>query len=594
MDTPQQATTSGRGVAAQAGEWVLKLLGLFVIFEPIWMLLPFAGFLYGSVLHIETLARHSETAWLTHFVFPVLTLGWTGPVLVVVGFLLFLMGAVQIYWAKFRRSGLVTRGLYRFVRHPQYIALTLFSMGILLTWGRAITFLAFFAMMFLYYYLARSEERTCIRLFGERYTQYQSRTSFIIPGDRLLRPLAAKIPRMHWPALVRVPLAFAVSLALCLAAMWGIDAIKTAARSVPYLTADVRFDLPARPAASASAPAFASGQAGVATFVQSGRVLVVRGPYRNAWQPGFAERVLARLGESGKLKGYLDFLNTDSNDAAIVFCAPFDKPDQPGTPGMHAAEGAATDRRGPPADPAGPDRVRLVIMRCRLAEGATPAEALRDKSKRTILSGCLAPINLAHPDGQDIVEGEVFRPGKGFPGEARWDFLQGQLAAAANVAASQPAIAAQPGLADGARLVLVQAPILRTRIDPEFAREILDRLVESQTLRTRLRDCGAGGAIVPVAFPTPGPNWYSEHHGRPQVSVCIMLVEQGRQADLARLFDAQTRGPLVGAFFADMDFAIGREKDSVTEIRPIGPRRDLEERWRFFLSGIGGPVTHHH
>jgi hypothetical protein len=26
----------------------------------------------------------------------------------------------------------------------------------------------------------------------------------------------------------------------------------------------------------------------------------------------------------------------------------------------------------------------------------------------------------------------------------------------------------------------------------------------------------------------------------------------------------------------------------------IGPRRDLEERWRFFLSGVGGGVAHHH
>ncbi len=40
-----------------------------------------------------------------------LTLGWLGPGLVLVGLAMFLMGAAQIYWAKFRKSGMVTKGL---------------------------------------------------------------------------------------------------------------------------------------------------------------------------------------------------------------------------------------------------------------------------------------------------------------------------------------------------------------------------------------------------------------------------------------------------------------------------------------------------
>ncbi len=158
-----------RGLAARTGRLLLKALAFFVILEPIWMLLPFAGFLYGSGLHIQTLSRHPETAWLTHFVFPVLTLGPVGPLLVVLGLLLFLAGAVQVYSAKIRRKGLVTGGLYAFVRHPQYTALTLFATGLLLAWGRVMMFLAFFLMMFLYYHLARSEERRCRARFGEAY-----------------------------------------------------------------------------------------------------------------------------------------------------------------------------------------------------------------------------------------------------------------------------------------------------------------------------------------------------------------------------------------------------------------------------------------
>ncbi len=55
----------------KAGEWILKILGFFIILEPVWMLLPFAGFLYGFALHIQTLARSPATAWLTQFVFRV-------------------------------------------------------------------------------------------------------------------------------------------------------------------------------------------------------------------------------------------------------------------------------------------------------------------------------------------------------------------------------------------------------------------------------------------------------------------------------------------------------------------------------------------
>ncbi|HOD84386.1 MAG TPA: hypothetical protein PKG77_23440 [Phycisphaerae bacterium] len=82
MNTPQASsdTPPSRSLVGKIGQGLLKVLTLFVILEPIWMLLPFAGFLYGSVLQIQTLNRNPQTAWLTHFVFPVLTLGWAGPV----------------------------------------------------------------------------------------------------------------------------------------------------------------------------------------------------------------------------------------------------------------------------------------------------------------------------------------------------------------------------------------------------------------------------------------------------------------------------------------------------------------------------------
>ena len=580
MKAPMEKTSA----LARAGQTALKFLSLFVILEPIWMLLPFAGFLYGSVMHIQTLAQNPATAWLTHFVFPVLTLGVVGPILVAVGFVLFLIGAGQIYWAKLRRSGLVTNGLYRYVQHPQYIALTLFGLGILLTWGRAITFLAFFVMMFLYYYLAKSESRACARLFGEEYERYREKTSFIIPGDRHLRPLAAKLPTLNLPAPVRVAGAFVLALAVCFASMWTINTVKTTGRTVPHLATTVALEASAQDTPTVL-PAMTAHKAAGVPFVQDGRVAVVRGPYRNAWQAGFAERVATRLRDSDTLKDFLAFLDEPNGDVAVVFCGPYEKPDQPGTPGMHAGDDKA-GHRGPPPDPAGPERVRLIIMRCRPAPNATIADAFADKSKRRIIGACIASVNIGRATGEDIVEGKVTRPGPRFPGEERWDHLLRQLSAAANVAAHRDVGVVVPGDADSATVVMAKAPILRTRLDPAFAQEILDRLTASATFRHQLQQSGVGGDVVAVAFPTPGPNWYKEYHHEPEVSVCVMLVRRPEGTQPHDVFSSNGPGPMLGAFFADMDFEKAFSEESITAIRPIGPRRDLRERWDFFLSGV--------
>ena len=590
MSTPETSpeTTTPRSLLGKIGQGLLKVLTLFVILEPIWMLLPFAGFLYGSVLQIQTLNRNPQTAWLTHFVFPVLTLGWTGPVMVVVGLGVFVVGAGQIYWAKIRRSGLVTRGLYRFVRHPQYIALTLFGFGLLLAWGRAIMFIAFFLMMFLYYYLTKSEERTCVRLFGDAYRAYRERTSFIFPGDRFLRPLLGRLPSLKLPAPVRVCGGFVLTMGVCFALMWVIQTIKTATRTVPYLSAIV--DLGAARDASLNVP-MTSGLGGGIPFVQAGRIAVVRGPYRNASASGFAEHVLQRARQSAKLDEFLDFLDEPGSDVAIVFCGPYEPPKagEPSGPGSFA--GKAPGGRGPGADPHGSDRVRLILMRCTLGPKATIADALGDTSKRTIVGGCVAHVDLDRPEEQDIVVDEAAIAGAGFPGEERWEYFRKQFSDLPR-ADAMPVALALPGRYAQARLVLVNAPILRTRIDAAFAAEIRDRLAGSQSFRSRLRKAGAGGPVVAVAFPRPGPNWYREHHGTPQISLFVMLVRLHAGADLDDLF-RPSRRDLLSAFIVPMDFAIASPADSVGEATMIGLWRDLEERWDFFLSGLGAEGLAH-
>jgi protein-S-isoprenylcysteine O-methyltransferase Ste14 len=622
-------TTKGQsGRLAGVGGFLLRILGFFVILEPIWMLLPFAGFLYGSGLRIQVLARHSQTAWLTHFVFPVLTLGMTGPILVVLGFLIFLVGAGQIYTAKLLKRGMVRGGLYAFIRHPQYTALTFFGVGLLLAWGRAIMFLAFFVMMFLYYFLAKSEERKCVQLFGAEYEAYRRRTSFCLPGDKYIARLLARLPSSSLPRWLTVVLAFMLTLLLAFGLKALITAVRTRVRTVPFMAATVQFSGP--DAAGSSAPRMREGRTAGVPYVASERMLVVRGPWRNAAAPGFAETVLQRSLRSEALAGFLEFLDTPSREVAVIFCAPYTPAESDEAVGKRFLP-KDSHRRGPEPDPDGPDRARLIVMRCELADGAAITDVLADKSRRRIVRAAVAWIDLAGTEGGDIVSkgpNSMGRPGAPMPeglGEERWDHVMSQLAERESLVPRPREVAASPVPAPEmhTELVLVQAPILRTRIQPEgrfhhakspggdsdavrdnrFAMDIRDRLADSPAFRERLKRFGAGGDTIPVAFPRPGPNWYREHRVKyvadeegqwqrkgatPQVSVFVMLVRRKPGIDPATLFDESRRGDraILGAFIADLDFAVAPPGDSVREIAIVGPRRDLEERWTFFLSGL--------
>jgi len=75
---------------------------------------------------------------------------------------------------------LVTTGLYRYVRHPLYVA------GLLLIWFTPLmTLNLLFAILGLTLYLlsgAYFEERKLLREFGDIYAEYRRRTPMLIPG----------------------------------------------------------------------------------------------------------------------------------------------------------------------------------------------------------------------------------------------------------------------------------------------------------------------------------------------------------------------------------------------------------------------------
>lgn len=83
---------------------------------------------------------------------------------------------------------LVTDGLYRYVRHPQYSALFLLIVSLLVQWPTLLSWLMAPILLVTYVRLARREEREMIEKFGERYLEYRAQTPAFLPSWRELRP----------------------------------------------------------------------------------------------------------------------------------------------------------------------------------------------------------------------------------------------------------------------------------------------------------------------------------------------------------------------------------------------------------------------
>lgn len=75
----------------------------------------------------------------------------------------------------------MTTGLYRYVRHPQYTGIVLFTLGWLVHWPSLVTLLLWPILVAAYVWLARQEERQAVEEFGAAYLEYAARTKRFIP-----------------------------------------------------------------------------------------------------------------------------------------------------------------------------------------------------------------------------------------------------------------------------------------------------------------------------------------------------------------------------------------------------------------------------
>lgn len=167
------------------------VLYFVICFEILIMISPFAGFFYSAFNPVLLgLAKYRATKWLSSFFFthmvvppntPLKMLRVTGSILFLLGITIFIVCAIQVYFNKFFRRGAVLKGLYRWIRHPQYLALGIAGAGLSILWPRFIVVVLWLIMVLVYYILSKDEERRMLGQYPEAYTDYMKRTGMFLP-----------------------------------------------------------------------------------------------------------------------------------------------------------------------------------------------------------------------------------------------------------------------------------------------------------------------------------------------------------------------------------------------------------------------------
>jgi protein-S-isoprenylcysteine O-methyltransferase Ste14 len=92
-----------------------------------------------------------------------------------IGMLLVIFGWKQIFEAK---GKLVTSGLYRYIRHPQYVGFLLITLGLNVQWLTIITFALWPILVLLYRRLGKIEDREAEAKYGNEFRKYKE----VVPG----------------------------------------------------------------------------------------------------------------------------------------------------------------------------------------------------------------------------------------------------------------------------------------------------------------------------------------------------------------------------------------------------------------------------
>lgn len=104
-------------------------------------------------------------------------------IIILTSIFLIVFGWRRIFKAK---GQLVTTGIYGHVRHPQYLGFILLTFGIDFLWVTFSTLILWPILAFLYYRLAKEEEKIMEEKYGDEYRRYASEIPMLVPNMKKL------------------------------------------------------------------------------------------------------------------------------------------------------------------------------------------------------------------------------------------------------------------------------------------------------------------------------------------------------------------------------------------------------------------------
>lgn len=185
----------GRAEWRNAGTYSAFLISLFVemfglpltiyLVAPLLDMPPLAFGLTESHLWAYALARAQvlPLAWGVYLVMIV------SSALITVGMALVAVGWAQVFRARYQ---LLTTGLYRIVRHPQYLGLMLIVIAFNIQWPTILTLAMAPVLIVMYVRQARREDRALATSFGEPFFRYAAQVPAFVPCLRARAKLAVR------------------------------------------------------------------------------------------------------------------------------------------------------------------------------------------------------------------------------------------------------------------------------------------------------------------------------------------------------------------------------------------------------------------
>ena len=174
-------------------KWLASVLYGLVMIEVVIMISPFAFYWYSLYAPtLQDLHRWRATAWMENFFLPhsVITTSTTLEVLrwqigswaFGLGLLSALICGVQVYSTKLFKRDAAHSWMYAHIRHPFYLSLAVAGFGLLTKWPRIMILILYLGMLFLYFFLARFEEKQ-VEAKHPEYAEYRERTGMFLPGN---------------------------------------------------------------------------------------------------------------------------------------------------------------------------------------------------------------------------------------------------------------------------------------------------------------------------------------------------------------------------------------------------------------------------